>query len=329
MTSASTAGASRAVAKIPPAEEAVLFEKDPKTKIATITFNRPGDLNAMSVDMRLRYAELIRRANVDDEVKVLIIRGEGRHFGGGGDLPEQADMLSATSKASLLREFRIGEDEGIRYPPGDSYRYLASLVQFYATTASGNRALQDFKKISILEVKGYCYGWHFYQAADVDLIVSSDDALFGHPSFRYVGWAPRMWQWATMMGLRRFQEMVHTGRPFTADEMKTIGFVNSVVPRDQLEAEVQKYAMACANSVSTDTVYMQKTLFEVFKQNQGEYMGSILSAWLESMLGQVKAEDQLTLGEETFDKGLNNAVKDNDSLFPPDWRLSYGGRKKP
>jgi enoyl-CoA hydratase len=329
MVSATTAGAARAASKIPPAEEAVLYEKDPKTKIATITFNRPDDLNAMSIDMRLRYADLIKRANVDDEVKVLIIRGEGRHFGGGGDLPEQADMLSPTNKASLLREFRIGEDEGVKYPPGDSYRYLASLVQFYATTASGNRALQDFKKISILEVKGYCYGWHFYQAADVDLIVSSEEALFGHPSFRYVGWAPRMWQWATMMGLRRFQEMVHTGRPFTAQEMKQIGFVNSVVPRDQLEAEVQKYALACSNSVSTDTVYMQKTLFEVFKQNQGEYMGSILSAWLESMLGQVKTEDQLTLGEDTFDKGLNNAVKDNDALFPADWRLSYGGRKKP
>jgi hypothetical protein len=74
---------------------------------------------------------------------------------------------------------------------------------------------------------------------------------------------------------------------------------------------------------------MQKTLFEVFKQNQGEYMGSILSAWLESMLGQVKKEDQLTLTEETFDKGLNNAVKDNDALFPAEWRLSYSGRKKP
>ena len=40
------------------------------------------------------------------------------------------------------------------------------------------------------------------------------------------------------MGLRKFQEMVFTGRPFTADEMAECGFVNSVVPRDQLEAEV-------------------------------------------------------------------------------------------
>ncbi|MDE2403206.1 MAG: enoyl-CoA hydratase/isomerase family protein [Sphingomonadales bacterium] len=329
MVTATTEGAARAASKIPPAEEAVLYEKDPRTKIATITFNRPDDLNAMSVAMRQRYADLIHKANVDDDVKVLVIRGAGKHLGGGGDLPEQADMLSANSKGSLLREFRIGDDEGVKYPPGDSYRYLASLVQFYASTSAGNRSLQDFKKISILEVKGYCYGWHFYQAADADLIVSSDDALFGHPSFRYVGWAPRMWQWCRMMGLRKFQEMVFTGRPFTAQEMKELNFVNSVVPRDQLEAETMKYAMACANTRPTDTVMMQKTFFEVFKQNDGEYMGSILSAWLESMLAQVKNEDLLALGDDTFDKGLNNAVKDNDALFPPEWRLSYGGRKKP
>ena len=315
---------------LPPAEEIVLYEKDPKTKIATITFNRPNDLNAMTIAARLRYSKLIHRANVDDDVKVLVVRGVGSNFGGGGDLPEQADMLSETAEVSLLKEFEISDDEDVKYPPKDSYRYLASLTQLYANSNFGCRSLQDFKKISIVEVKGYCYGWHFYQTADADLVISSDDALFGHPSFRYVGWGPRMWQWATMMGLRKFQEMVFTGRPFTAKEMYDCNFVNSVVPRDQLEAEVAKYAQACSRTRPTDVVMMQKTLFEVFKQQQGEYMGSVLTGWLESMLPLVKNDgDELTLGDDTFEKGLNNAVKDNDSLFPPEWRLSRSGRKKP
>jgi enoyl-CoA hydratase/carnithine racemase len=131
-----------------------------------------------------------------------------------------------------------------------------------------------------------------------------------------------------MMGLRKFQEMVFTGRPFTAKEMYDCNFVNSVVPRDQLEAEVQKYATACSNTRPTDVVMMQKTFFEVMKQQQGEYMGSILTGWLESMLPIVSNDgNELTLGDETFDKGLNNAVKDNDSLYPPDFRLSRSGRK--
>ena len=58
---------------------------------------------------------------------------------------------------------------------------------------AGNRPLQEFKKISILEAKGYGYGWHFYKAGDADLVVASEDTLFGHPSFRYAGWGPRLW----------------------------------------------------------------------------------------------------------------------------------------
>jgi enoyl-CoA hydratase/carnithine racemase len=311
----------------PSAEEIVLYEKDPKTKIATITMNRPEQLNAPTVAARQRFAGLVHRANIDDDVKVLVIRGIGAHFGSGADLPEQAEMFSDNSDFSLLHEFEIPDDGEVIYPPKDSYRYLASLVQLYANSNFGLRSLQDFKKISIVETKGYCYGWHFYQAADADLVVSSDDTLFGHSAWRYVGWAARMWQWATMMGLRKFQEMVFTGRPFTAKEMYDCQFVNSVVPRDKLEEETRKYALACARNRPTDTVVMQKTFFEVFKQNQGEYMGSVLAGWLESMLPLVKSDGELDLGEDTWSKGLNNAVKNNDANFPPDWRLSMSARE--
>jgi len=238
-----------------------------------------------------------------------------------------APMFSEGSDMSMLPEFKIAEEAGVKYPPKDSYRYLANVTQLYANSNFGLRSLQDFKKISIIEVKGYCYGWHFYQAADADLVIASDESLFGHSAWRYVGWAARMWQWAVMMGLRKFQEMVFTGRPFTAQEMYDCSFVNSVVPRDRLEAETAKYALACSRAAPTDTVMMQKTFFEIFKQHQGEYMGSILSGWLESMLPLVKSEGGLGVNGETFDKGLAASVKDNDALFPPDWRLSYAARR--
>lgn len=314
----------------PSAEQIILYEKDPKTKIATITINRPDKHNAMTIAARHRFTDLVHRANVDDDVKVLIVRGAGDHLGTGDDLPEMADLFSDKKEVSWLHDFRIGDNEGVKYPPKGSYRYLASVTNLYARPGTGMRDFQDFKKISIVEAKGYCYGWQFYLAGDADIVIASEEALFGHASFRYAGWAARMWQWALMMGLRKFQEMVFTGRPFTAQEMYDCNFVNSVVPRDQLEAETMKYALACSNTRPTDTVVMQKTFFEIFKQQQGEYMGSILSAWLESMLPAVKndAEPQVEVGDKTFDTGLSKVVKDNDSKFPPEWRLSYGARKK-
>jgi enoyl-CoA hydratase/carnithine racemase len=208
-------------------------------------------------------------------------------------------------------------------PNQRSYRAGAGLVHWYANPRAGCRSLQDFKKISILEVKGYCYGWHFYQAGDADLVISSDDALFGHAAFRYAGAAPRMWWWAMSMGIRKFQEMVFTGRPFTADEMAETGFVNSVVPRDQLETEVQKYALACAQNRPTDVIFMQKTFFEIMKQFQGEYMGSLLTGVLESMAGYGKPDaNELVVNDEMFESGMTKVIKDFDSRFPPEWRLS-------
>jgi enoyl-CoA hydratase len=311
----------------PAPEDIIRFAKDPATKIATITIDRPDKHNAITIAARHRFSDLVHRCNVDDEVKVLVIRGAGEHFGTGDDLPEMADLFS-DKDVSWLHDFRIGDGDGVKYPPKGSYRHLGAVTQLYARTGEGMRDLQDFKKISIVEVKGYCYGWQFYLAGDADIVVASEESLFGHAAFRYAGWAARMWQWALMMGLRPFMEMVFTGRPFTAQEMKQLKFVNSVVPRDALEAETAKYALACARNRPTDTVVMQKTFFEVFKQNQGEYMGSVLSGWLESMLPQVHDDVQsIAVDEALFDKGLTKAVKDNDSQFPPEWRLSYAGRK--
>ncbi len=313
------------------AAQYIRYEKDKANKIAWLTFDRPDMLNATTAGMRQLYADLVHKANIDDDVKVLVIRGAGNNFGGGGDLPEQADMLSESDEdISLLHEFGIN-DPDVKYPPKSSYRFLHGLTDHYAKARAGNRPLQEFKKISIVEAKGYCYGWHFYQAGDADLVVSSDDALFGHPAFRYVGWGPRLWTWLETVGVRKFSEMLFTGRPFTAKEMYESNFLNSVVPREQLDEETRKYAMACARTRPTDVVQVQKTFLELYKQYRGEYMGSVLTGVVEGMLPMMKNDraSDVQLGDDVFDKGLNNVVKDIDMEYPPEWRLSRGNRKKP
>ncbi len=95
----------------------IRYEKDEANKIAWLTFNRPDMLNATTIGMRQLYADLVHKANIDDDVKVLVIRGEGDNFGGGGDLPEQAEMLSQSDEdVSLLPEFGIN-DPSVKYPP--------------------------------------------------------------------------------------------------------------------------------------------------------------------------------------------------------------------
>ncbi|HMO67295.1 MAG TPA: enoyl-CoA hydratase/isomerase family protein [Novosphingobium sp.] len=306
------------------ARQSLLYEKDVENRVATITLNRPEKMNAPDTATRMQFAELLHQANVDDEVKVLVIRGVGEHLGTGADLPEMLRRL----QEDPLFEFGIEPDSGVKYPPQDSFRSLFQVNALYASSRGGARGLQEFKKISIVEVKGYCYGWHFYQAADADIVISADDALFGHAAFRYLGWGPRMWTWIETMGLRQFQEMLFTGRPFTADEMRECGFINRVVARQDLEAEVEKYAMACAHNGSADRIVMQKAFLEIYKQQRGEYMGSMITSVFETLghFARPDGADQ-TLGMDAMKGDLAKAVKSGEARIPPEWRLSVGGRR--
>lgn len=98
------------MAERPSPEEIILYAKDPKTKIATITFNRPEFLNAPTSAARLRYADLLRAVTVDNDVKVVVIRGVGANLGSGADLPEF--MEGNDNPKARLAELRL-EDDGV------------------------------------------------------------------------------------------------------------------------------------------------------------------------------------------------------------------------
>ena len=98
----------------PTAEEIVLYEKDPATKIATITLDRADDLNAMTIDAQHRYADLVRLANFDDDVKVLVIRANGPNLGSGADLPELMDIM-AGPRATASHEAHRADPRGRRH----------------------------------------------------------------------------------------------------------------------------------------------------------------------------------------------------------------------
>ncbi len=119
------------------AEQHVLYEKDKATKIATITFNRIDKHNTATIGMRARFGELVFKANIDDDVKVLVIRGMGDHLGSGGDLDEHGDLyLNPKPGDGFLDDLEI-DDEDVKYPPPGSYRYLHGLTDYYAKARSG------------------------------------------------------------------------------------------------------------------------------------------------------------------------------------------------
>ena len=126
---------------IPPPEEIILYEKDPSTRIATITLNRPDQLNIPTIAARRRYADLLFKASIDDDVKVLVVRGIGDHLGTGADLDEL--MAKQAAGVALQEEFGLEDDDDVTMPGARSV--TAPGHRSFIGTATRDRVAVPFR----------------------------------------------------------------------------------------------------------------------------------------------------------------------------------------
>ena len=309
-----------------PEADWILYEKDPATKIATLTLNRPDHLNAPTIGMRLRYADLLHQANIDDDVKVLVIRGAGDDFGTGQDLPEF--MEAVRSEDGLLREVGL-EDADVTYPPRRNFRHGATTTQWFTDPRGGCRTLQEFKKISHRRGQGLLLRLALLPSRrrrSRDRVrrraVRPRRLPLRRARLPGCGGGPCRW------GSGSSRRWCSPAGPSPRTEMAEVGFVNSVVPRDQLEAEVQKYALACAQNRSTDVDLHAEDVLRGHEAVPGRVHGEPAQrrARVDDGLRPARRRTSWST-DDAIDQGLSKAVKDFDSRFPPEWRLSKKGRE--
>ncbi len=173
--------------------------------IAVATLNRPEKNNTLHYKLYLEINDLMEEMSVDDDVRVLIFRGAGNHFSMGGDLKE------------------IVENEGV-----ETSRFFHGLSRMY-------KAIKYCRKITIAAVHGTCSAGGLGVALSHDMIVASEDALFGATAIK-VGMfcANTAVMLPPIVGDKRAFELQFTGRVITASEAERWGFVNRVVPREKL-----------------------------------------------------------------------------------------------
>lgn len=178
--------------------------------IRTLTLARPERLNALSVTLLTELVEISRWLDAEPEVKVVIVRGEGRAFCAGFDLANFTDTDAA--------------------PPGET----AELGRRMAD------AVTDMRPLTIAAVHGHCIGGGLVLAAACDLRVAATSARFAIPEVDLgipLAWGgiPRL---VREIGPALTKELVMTCRPFDADEALRSGFLNRVVDDERLDAEV-------------------------------------------------------------------------------------------
>jgi enoyl-CoA hydratase len=205
-------------------EEVVTYER--QGTVARVTLNRPEYRNAQNSAMTYALDAAFARAVDDDEVKVVVLSGNGKHFCAGHDIGTPGRDVDRTfdRKAVMWWDHTDKEGGDLRFAR-ESEVYLGMC-----------RRWREIPKPVIAMVHGACIAGGLMLAWSCDFIVASDDAFFSDPVVKMgipgVEYFAHPW----VMNPRAAKEFLFTGDRVSAQRAHELGMVNHVVPREDLEA---------------------------------------------------------------------------------------------
>lgn len=199
--------------------------------IASLTMSRPDFNNAQNSQMTYALDAAFRRAVDDDAVKVIVLRGEGKHFSAGHDIGTPGRDINRPFERAHLWWDHTNK-------PGGEYLY-AREQEVYLNMC---RRWRELPKPTIAMVQGACVAGGLMLAWVCDLIVASDDAFFQDPVVRMGIPGVEYFAHPYELNPRIAKEFLMTGDRMGAERAYQMGMVNRVVPRAGLEEAT--YALA-------------------------------------------------------------------------------------
>jgi enoyl-CoA hydratase len=182
--------------------------------VCTITLDRPEVANAQDTQLLDELDAAFDLADEDDEVRVVVLAGEGKHFSAGHDLKQ---LLSEGDRWAKLRETAEG-------------KWHHEQVMYFDRCVK----IRDFRKPTIAAVQGACSAAGLMLACMCDLIVAADDASFSNPVLRMTGAGVELLVEPWELGPRKAKEFLLCAETLDADDAERLGLVNKVVPRGEL-----------------------------------------------------------------------------------------------
>lgn len=235
--------------------EPVLYEA--AGGIATLTMNRPDFHNAQNSQMTYALDAGFRRAVDDDSVKVIVLRGAGRHFSAGHDI--------GTPGRDINKPF---ERQGLYWDhtnkPGAEQLFVREQEVYLGMC----RRWHDIPKPMIAMVQGACVAGGLMLAWVCDLIVASDDAFFQDPVVRMGIPGVEYFAHVHELNPRVAKEFLFLGERMKAERAYQMGMVNRVVPRAELEAQTYEIAARIARQPRLGLA-LTKTVINRVEELQG------------------------------------------------------------
>ena len=263
-------------------EETVAFTVE--NGIAWVRFNRPEKRNCMSPNLNRQMKRVIEDLEFRDDVKVLVLAGEGEAWSAGMDLKEY---------------FRETEQQG-----------LSAIRKAQREAYSWWERLRWYEKPTIAMVGGWCFGGGYGPLFACDIAVAAEDAQFGLSEINWGilpgGGASKVV--ADLMPLRKAMYHAMMGENLTGIEAAEQGLVTEAVPADRLQARVLEIAEALAKKdghALRATKWAVRRMTEMTYDNAEDYLIRAQEAL--HNFGGVEARHEATrqfLDEKSFKPGL-------------------------
>jgi enoyl-CoA hydratase len=210
-------------------DEPVLYEV--QGPVALVTMNRPGFNNAQNGQMTYALDAAFRRAVDDDAVKVILLRGAGKHFSAGHDIGTPGrDINRPMDRVNLWWDHTN--------KPGGEFLYVREQEAYLNMC----RRWRDIPKPTVAVVQGACIAGGLMLAWVCDLIIASEDAFFQDPVVRMGIPGVEYFAHPYELNPRIAKEFLFLGGRMPAQRAYEMGMVNRVVARDQLDAQALEMA---------------------------------------------------------------------------------------
>jgi len=214
-------------------QDIVLYEA--REGVAWITMNRPQYHNAQNGKMTYLLDDAFKKAVADDEVKVIVLCGEGKHFSAGHDIGTPGrDVHLSQDRVTMWYDHADKE--------GGEFLYVREAEAYLGMC----RRWREIPKPTIAAVQGACIAGGLMLAWVCDLIVATDDAYFSDPVVRMGIPGVEYFAHPYELNPRIAKEFLFTGNKMGAERAYQMGMVNQVSTRDTLMADVEALAMKIA-----------------------------------------------------------------------------------
>ena len=260
-------------------------------KILTITLNRPDRLNAFTGQMMNDLISAFDSASKDDEVRVIIVTGEGRGFCAGADL--------AAGEATFNRD---------KNPRAEKTEDEENLEWLRDGGGRTTLAIYDCSKPIIAAINGPAVGVGVTMTLPMDIRLASEDAKFGFVFARrgLVPEAASSWFLPRIVGISKSLEWTFSGKVFDAKEALDGGLVRSIHPKDTLMDEAKNIANEIIENTSPVSVSMTRQM--LWKMLGADHP-------MEAHKVDSRAIYELGKGEDTKE-GVNSFLEKRPPEFP-------------